>query len=350
MSITIQKKLKNLDLPRSEKQVAVAMAGHLWEKNPEKGTWIGAEVIAAECGLGERTVRLALAGLRSKKIIIRIGYNKGRSANMPIYAFHPENGQVLPIFASFQEPAIVARSKAEEPADYAEEPANQVKNLQLTAVEPAMVAPDKGLKKTIEKEEKEPADLSSSFLDLGQDHAEYEELGRKLEQISKEHQAIVARYKVPASDRSKKEANALTLKLVSVATAADCPGSTAKNNLEITQAILDNQGFEVAVWIRALDKMIADARSADDGGKSFHLGHVIARMSGTLPSGLAAARKAAKEAELSPLILSLTTFQERRRAIVESAECQARQIAEAEQVEDFLPDETHLWVKNEVAQ
>jgi hypothetical protein len=92
MSITIQKKLKNLDLPRSEKQVAVAMAGHLWEKNPEKGTWIGAEVIAAECGLGERTVRLALAGLRSKKIIIRIGYNKGRSANMPIYAFHPENG------------------------------------------------------------------------------------------------------------------------------------------------------------------------------------------------------------------------------------------------------------------
>jgi hypothetical protein len=128
------------------------------------------------------------------------------------------------------------------------------------------------------------------------------------------------------------------------------PSSTAKNNREITQAILDNQGFEDAVWIRALDKMIADARSADDGGKSFHLGHVIARMSGTLPSGLAAARKAAKEAELSPLILSLTTFQERRRAIVESAECQARQIAEAEQVEDFLPDETHLWAKHEVAQ
>jgi hypothetical protein len=46
--------------------------------------------------------------------------------------------------------------------------------------------------------------------------------------------------------------------VVGVATAA-CPGSTAKNNREITQAILDNQGFEDAVWIRALDKMIADA-------------------------------------------------------------------------------------------
>ena len=214
--------------------------------------------------------------------------------------------------------------------------------------------PDLGFNQGVirNREDNETTTFSSSFseLDLGQDHAEYDEHGRKLEQTCKEYQAIIARYEDPAPARSKNEAHALTLKLVGVATAADCPGSTAKNNREITQAILDNQGFENAVWIRALDKMIADAKSADNGGQSFHLGHVIARMSGTLPSGLTAARKAAKEAELSPLILSLATFQGRRRAIVESEECQARQIAEAEQVEDFLPDETHLWAKNEVAQ
>src|ERR1700684_357831 len=98
MSITIQNKLKKLDLPRSQKQVAVAMAGHLWENAPEKGTWIGAKKIAAECSMSERTVLRAIKDLKAAGIMRFIGYQKGRQAKMPKYTFHPEDGRLLPIF------------------------------------------------------------------------------------------------------------------------------------------------------------------------------------------------------------------------------------------------------------
>jgi hypothetical protein len=185
MSITVQNKLKKLDLPRSEKQVAVAMAGHLWENAPEKGTWVGAEKIAAECSMGERTVFRAISALKKKDILRFIGYEIGKQAKMPKYTFHPESGKVLPLFES-GEPARMASSESakrhENLPTATREPANYAENLPPCPREPATLATDKGVIKKEQEGERITAPLSSfsGTKPLGQDisqlrrHPQYE--------------------------------------------------------------------------------------------------------------------------------------------------------------------------------
>jgi hypothetical protein len=189
MSITVQKKLEKLDLPRSEKQIAVAMASHLWENAPEKGTWVGAAKIAAKCGVSERTVLRAILELKKKGILRLVGYAKGKQAKMPKYTFHPENGRILAIFCP-REPDTVSGSESpnspENLPTAAREPDISAENMTPCPREHDMVSPDKALRKLKEKErERTAADPLSYFVWLLSNYDGLNLTGKERSQIEK---------------------------------------------------------------------------------------------------------------------------------------------------------------------
>lgn len=192
---------------------------------------------------------------------------------------------------------------------------------------------NQGLNKKERGENDEP---SPSFSKHGQDdQTEFESLGRELAEARTQVQNICARFNSPHPNRTKKQANALVIQLVSLATAAGCPGASDKNNARVSDVILEHQGYEDEVWIHATRTMISDAQALDEG-KPFHIGHVCSRMTETLPAHLEKSKKAVKDSFLSPHRQTMARCEDRRRVIVELADADRKQAEEQALVEDHL--------------
>ena len=78
MSITLIKQLQKLDLPRAEKNIAIAFTSHVSESAPEKGAWAGSERLAAQASYSLRTAERSIANLKERRILIFRGYKTGR--------------------------------------------------------------------------------------------------------------------------------------------------------------------------------------------------------------------------------------------------------------------------------
>lgn len=207
-----------------------------------------------------------------------------------------------------------------------------IKNEQLTSLG--------SIRKYEEEEQEVKQPLSPSLLNqnLGQNQVEYDELARELRQARNERLSILARFNNPAPDRSKKQATALVNKLIKKATQAGCPGSTSAKNSETVEIVMQNQGADDAVWFKALELMIANAKSVDGESRSaFNLGHVCSRMGGTLPALLDEARILVRDSLLSPVHQTIGRCEGRQNVLIEQARREAEEKAESELIEQTLP-------------
>ena len=123
MMIDLVFDLQKRDLSWAEKAVAICLATHINHKHPEKGTWVGISTIMVETSMSRSAVEHAMTSLRRKGVVVRLGYEVGRQARMPIHDVRPAAAPLHPKFAS--EPASIADSEPAPNADSDGEPARE---------------------------------------------------------------------------------------------------------------------------------------------------------------------------------------------------------------------------------
>jgi hypothetical protein len=139
MMIDLVFDLQKRDLSWSEKAVAICLATHINHKHPEKGTWVGISTIMAETSMSRSTVEHAMTSLRRRGVVVRLGYEVGRQARMPIHDVRPAAAPLHPKFAL--EPASIADSEPAPNADSQSEPAREPAQISgEPAQEPASIA------------------------------------------------------------------------------------------------------------------------------------------------------------------------------------------------------------------
>jgi hypothetical protein len=84
MSITVTKKVLELDLPSTDKHVLTVFALHLNERHPDWGSWVGIPTLCEETGLESTAVKTSIARLKSRGHLKTIGHKTGVQARMPI--------------------------------------------------------------------------------------------------------------------------------------------------------------------------------------------------------------------------------------------------------------------------